>query len=811
MKNRLFPPRPDRWWDWPASLILVAAMLVAATRLNATHWTDDLNIVPTVAVLGAIAGLALGYSLFSVSVVRLFAFVYGAYTVIWQTGLTMGKDIQWQERLLSMSNRILIILDDILRQKPVSDNLLFVLLMAILFWTLSVYAGYSLTRHGNPWRAVLPTGLALAIVQAYDGLIPVRAWFMAGYIFLALMLVARMHYLKSNRRWRENGTYLPPFAGMDSVRLGLIITALLVLFAWTAPALASAMPSAAQVWQRATAPWLAVRNRLSNAFASLQASAGVVTDFYGDTLNLGRGNPLTDSVVLTVQTPTRLKSGERYYWRARVYDTYDGTWISTLPSVQEFTPNDYSLTFPEYEGRETVRFSMETSFPIQNLYAPAEPVWVSRPVQAHVARNADGTTDLGQLKATPLLLPGDIYEVDSSLTSATISQLRTAGEEYPSWVTDRYLQLPENITERTRQLAEQIGSHLETPYDRAQAVTDFLRNNIEYSETIPLPPANQEAVDWLLFDYRRGFCNYYATAEVVLLRSLGIPARMAVGYAEGERQSLESPDVGPLVRPGEANLPREIAPTEELYIVRHRDLHAWPEVYFPTVGWVEFEPTVSQAPIIRPVGNLNRTDDEAIPPYPSPLELQQSQELNDFLDQQRAQSSGENSFGLEDIPLWAWFLIGIIILAALILILRQVRIRRGSPPLAIQMESGLKRIGVQPPSLLRRWARFAALTPLGRAYLELNRALSRLGRPPAITDTPAERGETLKQILPVAVDSVNHLVGEYQAAIYGNLPGNPDLAHGAGMEIRKQSYLARLQRSLARFQEPADRQKSRRA
>jgi transglutaminase-like putative cysteine protease len=786
-------------------------MLTASGRLNATHWTADLNVVPTVAFLGAIAGLALGYSLFSVSVVRLYVFIYGAFTVVWQVGSTMGDGVLWQERLISMGNRLLIILDDIIRQKPVSDNLLFVLLMAILFWAISTFAGYSVTRYGNPWRAILPAGLALIIIQAYDALIPNRAWFIAGYVFLGLMLIARMHFLKQNRRWKQNGTYLPPFAGLDSVRLALILTAGMVLFAWSAPALASAMPPAAQVWQRATAPWLAVRNRLSNAFASLQASAGVVTDFYGDTLNLGRGNPLTDSVVLTVETQTRLRSGERYYWRARVYDSYDGSWISTLPAVQEFTPEDYGLNFPEYEGRDTVRFALKTSFPIQNLYAPAEPVWVSRPVQAQVARNADGTTDLGQLRATPLLRPGDIYEVDSSLSSATIAQLRAAGDDYPSWVTDRYLQLPETITPRTRQLAEQIAASLETPYDRAQAITDFLRNNIEYSETIPLPPADQEAIDWLLFDHRQGFCNYYATAEVVLLRALGIPARLAVGYAQGERQSLESPEIGPALRPGDDNLPQDIAPVEELYVVRHRDLHAWPEVYFPNAGWVEFEPTVNQAPIIRPIGDQIPTGEEQTGPDPSAIDQEHRLELDEFLNQQSTQSSGENNFGLEDVPTWAWFLITISTLVLVILILRQVRIRRGSPPLAIQFESGLKRIGVQPPPLLRRWARLAGLSPLGRAYLELNRALTRLGKPPAMVDTPAERGETLKYILPVAVTPVNHLVGEYQAAIYGNQPGNPELARESGMEIRKLSYLARLQRSLARFQEPVDKQKSRRS
>jgi hypothetical protein len=183
MKNRLFPARPDRWWDWLASLLLIATMVAAATRLNATHWTEDLHVAQTVTLLGVIAGLALGYSFFSLTTGRIFALIYGVFVVVWQVGLTMGKGIQWQERLISMGNRLLLILDDIIRQKPVSDNLLFLVLMALLFWALSVYAGYSLTRHGNAWRGIVPAGLAMVIIHLRLG--NSAAYLVSGCIYLS--------------------------------------------------------------------------------------------------------------------------------------------------------------------------------------------------------------------------------------------------------------------------------------------------------------------------------------------------------------------------------------------------------------------------------------------------------------------------------------------------------------------------------------------------------------------------------------------------------------------------------------------------
>ena len=133
------------------------------------------------------------------------------------------------------------------------------------------------------------------------------------------------------------------------------------------------------------------------------------------------------------------------------------------------------------------------------------------------------------------------------------------------------------ITDRTLELAVTITEGLEMPYDKAIAVTSWLRQNIQYSRITDSPPEDVEPIDWFLFDYQIGYCNFYASAEVIMLRSLGIPARLAAGYARGE-----------------------YTPSDGLYQVEGEDSHSWPEVYFPGYGWIEFEPTVSQAIITRP-------------------------------------------------------------------------------------------------------------------------------------------------------------------------------------------------------------------
>ncbi|NIW47106.1 MAG: hypothetical protein GWN30_20855, partial [Gammaproteobacteria bacterium] len=83
-----------------------------------------------------------------------------------------------------------------------------------------------------------------------------------------------------------------------------------------------------------------------------------------------------------------------------------------------------------------------------NLHTPSQPEWVSRPGDAIYAVNPDGSVDLSHVKADPVLLAGDTYQVTASLTAASQKELREAGTDYPSWITARYLQLPETITDR---------------------------------------------------------------------------------------------------------------------------------------------------------------------------------------------------------------------------------------------------------------------------------------------------------------------------------------------------------------------------
>jgi len=112
-----------------------------------------------------------------------------------------------------------------------------------------------------------------------------------------------------------------------------------------------------------------------------------------------------------------------------------------------------------------------------------------------------------------------------------------------------------------------LGESHNNPYDTALSIQTFLLA-IPYDKGEAIPPPGYDPVDWFLNVQHVGFSNYYASAMVTMLRSLGIPSRMVVGFAPGEWDD-----------------------ERDAWVVRSKHYHAWPEVYFPQYGWVEFEPT----------------------------------------------------------------------------------------------------------------------------------------------------------------------------------------------------------------------------
>ncbi|MFA1548045.1 DUF3488 and DUF4129 domain-containing transglutaminase family protein [Actinomadura chokoriensis] len=166
---------------------------------------------------------------------------------------------------------------------------------------------------------------------------------------------------------------------------------------------------------------------------------------------------------------------------------------------------------------------------------------------------------------------GRSYTVQSLRADPTTAQLAAAGG-YPADVVSHYTAVPKNIPPQVRRLAEQITAGSATALTQAVRLQRWFTvgGGFSYDLSAPAPQHGSDLVDFLLHS-RRGYCEQYAASMALLARILGIPSRVAMGYTPGSE-----------VRPGE-------------WVVRSRDAHAWPELYFQGTGWVRFEPTPAGA------------------------------------------------------------------------------------------------------------------------------------------------------------------------------------------------------------------------
>jgi transglutaminase-like putative cysteine protease len=398
------------------------------------------------------------------------------------------------------------------------------------------------------------------------------------------------------------------------------------------------------------------------------------------------------------------------------------------------------------------------------LYLPSQPLWVDRTSEMAILRNDDGSLDVLYVEADRLVREGEKYRAIASVASPSAEQMRNAGEDYPEWVLERNLQLPETITQRTRDLAEQLTEGLETPYDKTVAITRWLRQNIEYSRLTDPPPLTQDPIDWFLFDYRIGFCNFYASAEVVLLRSLGIPARLAAGYARGEYVDL-------------------------FYEVNSMDSHSWPEVFFPGIGWVEFEPTISQPSIARPesfeVAGTDRftgpdeqpEPDEEIDPEEWLGELLGPTEtIEDFTRARLRQQTFRNvGIGLLSVIAlaWVWFRINPASWARMKVRLgRMARRFKVDVPMALEVPDW-------------EWH-----TTTGRVYANWSAWLKRLGLSEGPWETPNERASAFAKAVPRSADAAWVLVDAYIRERFAEQGPREVEVKRAWRELRGQLWLA---------------------
>lgn len=770
--------------DWISIILLLLMIQTASARLVITRWTDYLIFSQTLAMLGIILGLALGYSQFKRAAVLWLVLGYSIVLIPWQMTLAIEGDVLLSERLASIGGRLLFSLGQFFRREIVTDGLLFVAAISTLVWFLSIVSGFWWTRHNNYLAAVLPGGIFTLIIHLYDWLYPARAWVLGAYILWALFLLGRAHYLRNRELWRSKRVFQMQESEFDITRGMMILATIFVFVAWTVPASAAGWQSARLYWNRITKPWREVQDWFSNAVEVLESPIGWGGgDFFTSQLALGAGNPLSDTILFSVEAPELPEKPPRFYWRGYTYATYANyQWYALSTRTDEFSPSGEEILIPNLEKRNKVRFKVTTQIKQFLLYTPTQPTWVSRPGELRYSPTDSDALDIAAWYVEPALLPGEQFHIDAALADPSIQDLKTAGETYPEWITERYLQLPEDFSPRIRALAEEITANLESPYDKTAAITAYLRREIEYANPLPeSPPDNTDPLEWILFDLKQGFCNYYASAEVVMLRSIGIPARMAVGFAEGAFNS-----------------------DDNLYYVRNLDTHAWPEVYFSGIGWVEFEPTGNQQPLVRPDRPEESPQPEDDIPGGNlidPAALNPLQSLDEIDPNLPEDISLPNAASTTDYR-YLYITATVLLLAALWFINRKYAVIDNLP---VRLQKTYERNDGQAPAWIKNWARWTALSPIERSFETINRSLRLLDAPPALRATPSERADALALKLPSAASAISTLTDQHLASLFTPQPGDANRAQRASIVI----WLYTLQTIIQNFVKSLDERFSR--
>ena len=775
--RKLPAPPSVHWWDWTSVVLLLLLLETLAARLIATEWTPSLWLIRGFTWMGAIIGLSLGYSTIPQRRARWLSFFYMLFMLPLQWTTIIKGPVALEEKLSSVGGRILFSFSELFARRPVEDPLFFIAIMSVIFWVLSASAGYQLTRRQNFIAAAVPSMFGILIIQNYDNITRGRIWVIAFFVMLALLLLGRMNFLREQKRWKDKHIFLSPENGIDLSSGMAIAAGLLIVIAWVTPPSIFRVETARKTWNQITKPWTEFTNRFENAVSALESKTGggQSTEFYGSQLELGLGLSLSESVMFTVEVPDLpfRAAPPRYYWRGRVYDRFsNGKWTATGTQREDFSPDKFIPQATEDEVTANFIFKVGQQ-PVTLLFAPAQTIWISRP-GSNVHAPAAEDTDILSWNAAPGLLPGETYQAESVVNNPNIEELRAAGVEYPQWVVDRYLQLPNDVSSRITALAQEITADAETPYDKATVVTRYLRENIEYAPTIPEPPFNADPLEWVLFKHKKAYCVYYASLEIVMLRSLGIPARMAVGFAEGTP--------GDKVVSGQA----EDQPDTTTFTVKKVNAHAWPEVYFPGIGWVEFEPTGNQAPLDRPHAPSDNDQNAGIR---GPTSALLEPETDIPPDENLPNENVETPVDTSRAPFIILSSISIVVIGLAIYLSRRYALPTRLPSL---VRTSIERGGIESPRWVLNWERWVKLTSIEKSFESVNFALRQLKAPLPIHATPIERADKLTGILPGISSSAKVLLDEHQTSLYTSRTADAKRAKRAARTIRYQALLARI-------------------
>lgn len=453
------------------------------------------------------------------------------------------------------------------------ETLPFAFGLAFLAWSLSAYSSWSIFRLRRPLLGLTAAGVAFA-VNSYYG--QVEIYWSAFFAALTALLAALIHFTNLEERWRAEQIDFSEQIRMDLILFAAAVAAMLLGLALLLPAFPVSKLSRV-ITQ--SPPIRLAEEKLEQLFAGVRqplrrgsspgpdqpGGRGILPRDYliGDPPQLYQTVMMTAAAAVLDENensrPQDISRIQEAHWRGPSYDQYTGRgWA--LSDEGQLTHNaGEELPLPAWS--EQILITQTISWvhqPRSIRYTLGLPRRFEQPVTSYWR----GREDLSRVSGAD-----QDYTLISQVSRAAPASLRLSQlSDIPAAAIARYTALPFSVPIRVRQLAQEIAGSISSPYDQALALEQFLRQ-YPYTLNVTLPPDDVDLVDFFLFEQQSGYCDYYASAMVVMARALGLPARIGVGF---------------LAQPPDEN---------GRQVIYQINSHSWAEIYFAGYGWIEFEPT----------------------------------------------------------------------------------------------------------------------------------------------------------------------------------------------------------------------------
>jgi hypothetical protein len=303
--------------------------------------------------------------------------------------------------------------------------------------------------------------------------------------------------------------------------------------------------------------------RVGIGFFQRQTAPQKISGF-SEKVDLGSMGPVIQDLSLVMRViPSEGEQKGPSYLRGMSFDSYDGkAWKNTFS--QKVSLPKFDRTFEIRPGRLPANVFRKTLLlePIETavLFTVGSPVRIQGNFPSLVQDRP------GSLYFPSIPFQRTEYEILATFEPPSEADRVIQRIDYPSEVREHYLS--GEVDPRIVDLAHEIADPFPTLFEKVLAIERHLRTHYTYS--LEVAPSDRPPLEDFLFYQKKGYCEYYASAMVMMLRSLGIASRLVTGFLPGEWNEFG-----------------------KYYLVRQSDAHAWVEVYFPEGRWLPFDPTPS--------------------------------------------------------------------------------------------------------------------------------------------------------------------------------------------------------------------------